>query len=309
MSRKKGFTPLEIEISTGVSKRFTTGFTLIELLVVISIIALLVSVLMPALSKAKKSAQAAICLANLHGWGLAWNQYFNDYDGRTPEWQDQCDEEEGGEGDGPFYVTLVKYYLSIEQHDLVPGRIYDDTLLICPSAKKPKMGIAGQYGAKFHAWVSWPGIEVSDCKKVGFIGSYGMNQYVSHSLGGGRQADELWKHAFVKRAAYIPLMLDSARPGQTPLPEDNPPEYDGEIYFSEPSDVDEIKGFCQNRHNERVNGLFLDFSTRTVGLKELWELWWHPNWHLDRETVPRPDFCTVTGDYNGWMCHMKDYAP
>ena len=82
----------------GEQERFTTGFTLIELLVVISIIALLVSVLMPALSKAKKSARAAICLAHLHQWGLAWKQYTQDNDGRVDM------------GIGDWYVHLVPYF-------------------------------------------------------------------------------------------------------------------------------------------------------------------------------------------------------
>ena len=57
------------------------GFTLIELLVVIAIIAMLLAILMPALSKVKKIAQRVICATNLKGLGTAQVVYANDYDG------------------------------------------------------------------------------------------------------------------------------------------------------------------------------------------------------------------------------------
>ena len=60
------------------------GFTLIELLVVIAIIALLLSVILPSLRKAKKSAQLLLCRNNLHQWALAIESWALDHDGVAP---------------------------------------------------------------------------------------------------------------------------------------------------------------------------------------------------------------------------------
>ncbi len=69
------------------------GFTLVELLVVIAIIALLVSMLLPNLSRMMELARQTQCATNLKSLGSAWAGYLTDYKSRTPHMMNPiCDD-------------------------------------------------------------------------------------------------------------------------------------------------------------------------------------------------------------------------
>ncbi len=74
--------------------RKNAAFTLIELLVVVSIIALLVSILMPALGRARDQAKRVRCAANLHQIGVGLHTYAASYEGTLPPtyWQTYCEQ-------------------------------------------------------------------------------------------------------------------------------------------------------------------------------------------------------------------------
>ena len=88
--------------------RKLTGFTLIELLVVISIIAVLMAILMPALTKVKQQTKAVVCMNNLHQWALVWKFYTEDNHGFFI--------------DSPYWAYELKPYYK------------DSKLRLCPSA-------------------------------------------------------------------------------------------------------------------------------------------------------------------------------
>jgi len=91
------------------------GFTLIELLVVISVIAVLMAILMPALSRAREQGKATYCLSNLRQVGIAMQLYAQDNNYKVPRYGSiwpfhYMSYVEAGKGAKPEDFTQVKAY-------------------------------------------------------------------------------------------------------------------------------------------------------------------------------------------------------
>ena len=66
-----------------------------------------------------------------------------------------------------------------------------------------------------------------------------------------------------------------------------------------------MKWFCIDRHDAGINGLFLDWSVRKAGLKELWTLKWQPGYNTCGPWTKAGG--VKAEDWPAWMRRFKDY--
>ncbi len=279
----------------GTGRGRSRGFTLIELLVVIAIIALLMAVLLPAVERARKQARSVVCRAHLRQWGTTLAVYLEENEGRF-----RSDPKEN-----VFLSIISGLYSDSKADPNHPTRyhaVQTEGIARCPMATKvlePPPGFGGDAsiglipGGTFLAW------ENRNPPPL-FRGSYGLNVNVFSSRfeRGTPTSDQDHTDVFsLKRRDGIPLLLDMASPtgglfsDLRPPPRVEPSGPEGDV--------------CINRHNGAINGLFLDWSVRPIGLKELWTLKWHLNFDTagkwTRAGGVKPE------DWPEWMQGLRDY--
>lgn len=260
------------------------GFTLIELLVVIAIIALLMSILMPALQRVKKQARTVACMSKLKQWTLYFKMYTDEYDNYFMEGFAGS-----SRGNNRWVKAMGEYHK------------WEDEIATCPSASKPwfdKNGNAtGFSGMEYFGTHSAWGYYQREGWLEPFKGSYGINGWVNNPEPGfhhgGKPEKDHWRTPNVKGAAYVPLFLGAQRYNVWPEHTDPPPQFDGQTW----SGSAHMSRVCLNRHNGFVNGAFLDWSVRKIGLKELWKLKWHRSYPVEFPPPVWPD----------WMRDFKEY--
>ena len=306
MYTRKGFTPLEVYIKGRQARKsgcLLTGFTLIELLVVIAIIALLMAILTPTLQRVRKHAKVVTCQSNLHQWSLFFSMYTGEYNGSLPQGVNGV----RGGGNNRWPKALRPYHKD------------NSELLCCPMATKPLQDINGQptgYTGKYAAWgifsaesgsgyAGWP-----TRQEGGLYGSYGINGWAANPEPGSPRGDDptikdkYWRTINVKGQSDIPLLLGATRYNGLADSVDDPPEYDGQ-WYDEGSSAGRMKRYCLDRHDGFVNGLFMDWSIRKIGLKELWTFKWHRLYNTAGPWTKAGG--VLPTNWPQWMRRFKDY--
>jgi len=138
-------------------------------------------------------------------------------------------------------------------------------------------------------------------------GSYGINCWVCDPRPGEEPHPERGSPDFFFRgpnvagAGYAPLFLEAQRYNGVALETDRPPSYSGEPWNND----NQMGRYCLNRHDGYAGCLFLDFSARKVGLKELWTLKWHRKYN--QAGLYTLGGGAIASDWPPWMQAFKDY--
>lgn len=268
------------------------GFTLIELLVVISIIAILLSVMLPALRIAKQRARGIICRSNLKQWGVIWQIYASENNDKFP--------------------TRIPGSGNTRGDWIVPLRDVWDTygdIVRCPSASKYiDYGVGQPHGSYKSTYL----IGMVDASGKSEDCSYGMNVWVYSGPPDitGYPMKNYWQSLTVSgySTSKIPIFMDSMWRGGLP-------DYQNGDAITMPNSESETNGFheftwkggirqfAMPRHggtsNAGTNVLVFDLSANHVNIKDMWKLKWHRNFNS-------AGYEAVTGQrFPDWMSRYK----
>ena len=245
----------------------------------------LAALVIPAMKEANdKHAKELGCMSNLRQWGGIFQDYLKRDDGKFLPGH-------------PWYWIKE---LDDEHKDRHKMKIW-----LCPRADKPIMDEDRnpiRESAIFSAW----GIEKGDdFGPTGMAGSYGLNGYTRDCEPGYRFERGIdttfnWRTPNVEGAANIPLFIDALRFDVWPRAAEGPPEEREHAWSS-----NHMARCCIDRHKRAVNCLFMDWSVRRVGLKQLWTVKWH------RQFDTAGPWTKAGGvqpeDWPEWMRGYKDY--
>ena len=249
------------------------GFTLIELLVVISIIAMLLAILMPALGKVKEKAKAVVCRANLKQLSLALNVYTVDNNNKALL----------GDGGKDFWFLQIAPYMGEASYSDNPEDNLEGSMrvLYCPSTKEP---IFDNWGTSETRWRY-------HVNNFGSEGSYGINSWVGGWADNPIVLDnpgDSWRTSSSSVRSDVPFFSDSAWVGAAPFDTNRVP---ADLSLADASSqwLYGMGRVCMDRHSMAINVVFADNHAEQVKLEDLWKLRWSKSFQRTEVEVPRSE--------------------
>lgn len=301
------------------------GFTLIELLVSISILTLLVSILLPSLSAARRQAQSGVCLSNLKRLGVGMmlymdiggdryppfrlkspgpasaDVYVNDWGRGKPRWQWFVDSEEVGPviDPEPFLDEIDSqgwFGDDSTGDDGESGRSMTNRYFVCPSLNDEfELDVRnGAYGYNYQylgnsrvdqSGERWSNFPVG----TNHIRSAGRTVLIADSRGAGKKHG---KHSYSLDPPRLAVERGAEKfgPGAGDVAPGLPPE----LYQYSPVEA---------RHKDRGNVVFADGHAEGMSLSDL-------GYQLNEDGVPVPILDPLNGTYTAsnklWNGHAFD---
>ena len=258
-------------------------------------------------SAGRKRAKEAVCLSNLRQFGAGFSMYAQDNDGQMVLGWGMLKFGTGDSGFASAWYNKMQNYVGEDYYGL----------WCCPVAQKPG-GYAhpGSIGIPIEefAWSGYRGknfyIPDTDPPWDSRIvwGSYCLNLWATYYDGPEPAFTEVplpnahWRGpSFYKGASAAPILTGGIVWNGLPHHTDMPPVIQGAFSIG-------IGRYCMNRHNGKVNGLFLDFSARSVGLKELWTLKWHRYFDIEGPYTAAGGMTPVDWEATApWMADFTGY--
>jgi len=238
------------------SGRTDRCFTLVELLMVVAIVSLLLAMLSPSLSRARRLTRAAACTSHLHQIGVGHHTYASASNGiwiptvsRQRQW---------------WTTSLQKY-------------IANRDILFCPEATRmvtaPQVGLL-MIGGRSTGWFDGRQYPSDPLDR----GSYGQNMWLNHydlSIQNWSQPEALHfggKVGSILQGELVPVVGEchwvGGYPRDTDVPWDH--EWDQVMYSGHM-----LNRFAMNRHDGRAGLVFFDGHASLTPLPDMWGLIWH----------------------------------